>query len=60
MGHTDSPAPPRSSPARDWRVAVDRGLQAAGLRTSSARTAVLDWIAAAKRPFTIRCAPACF
>lgn len=52
MGHADAPASPRAGPARDWRVAVDRALQAAGLRTSSARTAVLDWIAAAERPFT--------
>jgi Fe2+ or Zn2+ uptake regulation protein len=36
----------------DWRAAVESALQGAGLRASSARTAVLDWIAAAERPFT--------
>jgi Fur family ferric uptake transcriptional regulator len=38
--------------AHDWRAAVERALDAAGLRTSTARGAILDWIAAAERPFT--------
>lgn len=36
----------------DWRLAVEEAVQHAGLRASVARTAVLDWIAAAERPFT--------
>lgn len=38
--------------AADWRAAVEAAMQHAGLRASSARTVVLDWIAAAERPFT--------
>lgn len=53
MCYADDPATTRGAVhAPDWRVAVEHALHAAGLRTSSARTAVLDWIAVAERPFT--------
>ena len=42
----------KHSTAADWRAAVEAAVRGAGLRTSAARNAVLDWIAAAERPFT--------
>lgn len=36
----------------DWRANVDAAMHGAGLRASSTRTVVLDWIAAAEPPFT--------
>lgn len=49
----DEPSPRRhQGAAADWRAAVETAVQDAGLRASSARTVVLDWIAAAERPFT--------
>ncbi|MFV9503406.1 MAG: Fur family transcriptional regulator [Oscillochloridaceae bacterium umkhey_bin13] len=41
------PAPPG-----DWRIEVEAAMQHAGLRTSSARALVLDWIAMIEQPFT--------
>lgn len=35
-----------------WRAGVEAALHTAGLRHSSARATVLDWIAGAARPFT--------
>jgi Fur family ferric uptake transcriptional regulator len=35
-----------------WRSSVEQSMDAAGLRHSLARATVLDWIAAAERPFT--------
>ncbi|NWF78827.1 MAG: transcriptional repressor [Chloroflexi bacterium] len=53
MCYSDDPATSRGAGhAHDWRVAVEHALHAAGLRTSSARAAVLDWITVAERPFT--------
>jgi Fe2+ or Zn2+ uptake regulation protein len=53
MCSPDNPSPTLAyGSAADWRVAVETAVQGAGLRASAARTAVLDWIAAAERPFT--------
>lgn len=42
----------KHSAVAGWRDAVELAVRGAGLRTSAARNAVLDWIAAAERPFT--------
>lgn len=51
-GPDDTPQLPSTAGALDWRSAVECALHAAGLRASSARLAILDWIAGAERPFT--------
>lgn len=51
-GSDDTPQLPTTAAALDWRTAVECALHTAGLRASSARVAILDWIAAAERPFT--------
>lgn len=43
---------PDANGTTDWRLAVEAALLKAGMRQSPARNAVLDWIAAAERPFT--------
>jgi Fe2+ or Zn2+ uptake regulation protein len=53
MYRPDNPAYSlKHSAAADWRAAVEAAVRGAGPRTSAARNAVLDWIAAAERPFT--------